>query len=229
MHQVHRVDKWLTCLHYQSEGNSKQTPTSACCDLLAGLQDIERTSSLTPASLLPHPLFLEHYKPADRQTDRHVVILAATRANQVILVMLHTSKSTEWQVYFICTPSSSYPPSFPPSPYSPSTHVCCRAVQGERWSTLFAGAGIERPCSVSRRSPVGEDTGRLCSTPGPPASGDLLWCSGIGLEGTAAPGQVYMRIPRVKVSIMAYSRSKPRDHVLINRNKTTCASAGNSK
>lgn len=74
-----------------------------------------------------------------------------------------------------------------PSPEPAPAHLCCRAVQGERWSTPFAGEETVRPCSVSRQSPMGEDTSRLCSTPGPPASGALLWYSGTGPGGTAGP------------------------------------------
>lgn len=79
---------------------------------------------------------------------------------------------------------TSYPP--PTLPVPP--HLCCRAAPGGRWSRLYAAGGTVMSGSVSRRSPEEEDTSRLCSTPGSPASGDLLWCSDIQLGGTAAPG-----------------------------------------
>lgn len=78
-------------------------------------------------------------------------------------------------------------PPVSPSSYSPFPHLCCTAVQGGRWSRLYAGGETERSSSVSRRSPAGEDIGRLCSTPGSPAFADLLWYTGKGLGGTAGP------------------------------------------
>lgn len=88
-------------------------------------------------------------------------------------------------LYFSCISSLSNP--LPPIG-SPSPHLCCMAGHGVRWSKLFPGGGTGRPCSVSKRLPVVEDTGRLCSIPGPHASVALQWCSGTSLEGTAAPG-----------------------------------------
>lgn len=88
-------------------------------------------------------------------------------------------------LYFSCISSLSNP--LPPIG-SPSPHLCCMAGHGVRWSKLFPGGGTGRPCSVSKRLPVVEDTGRLCSIPGPHAFVALQWCSGTSLEGTAAPG-----------------------------------------
>lgn len=75
---------------------------------------------MTPVSLLPHPLLLEHYKSA---ADRQMVIPIATRASWVILVILHSNKFTEWQVYFkfsasvmlsfMCVAHSSFYPTTP--------------------------------------------------------------------------------------------------------------------
>lgn len=73
---VHRVDERPSCpIHYEN-AKLRKRPTSPCCDLLTSFQDFCRTSSLTPASIPPHPLLLEHYKSAERQT----VILIAARA-----------------------------------------------------------------------------------------------------------------------------------------------------
>lgn len=124
----------------------------------------------------------------EREGDR--VILTATRAadtQQVILVMSLWNKFISIIFTILIYHYKRHLSVIFPLPLSASTHLCCRAVQGGRWSRLFAGGGTERSCSVSRQLPVEEDTGRLCSTPGSPASGDPLWCSGTWMEGTAAP------------------------------------------
>lgn len=113
-----------------------------------------------------------------------------TDTQQVILITLCWNKFNKWQVCLSDFIFHVFLLSLTPSPPigSPSPHLCCMAGHGVRWSKLFPGGGTGRPCSVSKRLPVVEDTGRLCSIPGPHASVALQWCSGTSLEGTAAPG-----------------------------------------
>lgn len=147
-------------------------------------------------------LILFFWSTTSQQTDRW---LFSMQQESVGLFWWCCTKKNSLSGRFITISMSVYcylfhplPDHFLPACYSPSPHLCCRAVQGGRWNRLFAGGGTGRPCSVSRRSPLGEDTGRLCSTPGSPASEYLLWCSGTGLEGTAAPGWFKWGCPLLK-------------------------------
>lgn len=151
-----------------------------------------RISIGPPAWLQPaFLLILFFWSTTHRQTQRYGGVILVTAADRHTGCYSGDSVINLSHAKFIIIPLKPLAiliiSLYAPSP-TPSVHLCCRVVQGEKWSTQLEGGGTGRPGSVSRRSQVEGDTGQLCSTQGPHASEDLQWCSGTRLVGIAAPG-----------------------------------------
>lgn len=164
LHNTCRLKTWLTSSHSSTRFLSHALSRDADSPLPAVISWQAFRMSVGPPALLQPTFLLSLFFWSTAHG------LTTNKHRQQLKNMLHMLYKLHCVVAFL-----------------PFPHMCCRAVQGERWNTLFPDWGTVTSCSVSRRWRGPEDTGQLCSTPTPRASSDPLWCNCTGREGTAGP------------------------------------------